>query len=254
MQIQVLGCGGGESCDTQLTALRINEHLALDAGSLTRVLSVEEQLTLRTVVLTHSHIDHTSGLPFFVENVYGVADAPLDIYAGEATIAAVRTHIFNSTTWPDFSRLPTELLPSVRFHELVAGVEIELHGVRLTPIPMNHPVPTFGFLIRGAAGSILWSSDTGPTLRFWEVANATPDLRAVCIEASFDNALQALADVSGHLTPRTLELEIGKLAKQVPVLLHHLKPPCAARVKAEVRMLKNPDLGFLEQGKTYDFS
>jgi hypothetical protein len=131
---------------------------------------------------------------------------------------------------------------------------VELHGVRLTPIPMNHPVPTFGFLLRGAAGAILWSSDTGPTTRFWEVANSTPDLKAVCIETSFDNALQALADVSGHLTPRTLELELAKLERPVPVLLHHLKPPCADRVRAEVRALRNPDLAYLEQGKTYDFS
>lgn len=254
MQIQVLGCGGGESSETQLTALRINECLALDAGSLTRVLSLEEQLTLRSVVLSHSHIDHTNGLPFFVENIYGVMDQPLDIYAGAATIEGLRSHIFNSTTWPDFSRLPTELLPSVRFHELVAGVEIELQGVGLTPIPMNHPVPTFGFLIRGDAGSILWSSDTGPTSKFWEIANATPNLKAVCIETSFDNALQSLADVSGHLTPRTLELELAKLERKVPVLLHHLKPPCAARVKSEVRMLKNSDLSFLEQGETYNFS
>jgi ribonuclease BN (tRNA processing enzyme) len=121
MQIQVLGCGGGESSGTQLTALRINERLALDAGSLTRVLSVEEQLELRTVVLSHSHIDHTNGLPFFVENVYGVTDSPIDIYASQATIAAVRNHLFNSTTWPDFSHLPNANHPSIRFHELEAG-------------------------------------------------------------------------------------------------------------------------------------
>ncbi len=254
MQIHVLGCGGGESSETQLTALRINEHLALDAGSLTRTLSVEEQLRLRTIVLSHSHIDHTSGLPFFVENVYGVTDSPIEIYASRATLTAVRAHVFNSTTWPDFTRLPTEGSPAVRFHELEAGVEVHLHGVGLTPIPMNHPVPTFGFLLRGASGAVLWSSDTGPTSKFWEVANSTPDLKAICIETSFDNALQSLADVSGHLTPRTLALELSKLERSVPILLHHLKPPCADRVRSEVRLLKNPDLDCLQQGKTYDFS
>jgi hypothetical protein len=39
----------------------------------------------------------------------------------------------------------------------------------------------------------------------------------------------------------------------VPILLHHLKPPCIARICAEVRQMHHPDIEFLEQGKTYEF-
>ena len=73
--------------------------------------------------------------------------------------------------------------------------------------------------------AILWSSDTGPTTRFWEIANRTRNLSAGAVETSFDNALQEIADVSLHLTPRTLEQELRKLERKVPILLHHLKPP-----------------------------
>jgi len=62
-----------------------------------------------------------------------------------------------------------------------------------------------------------------------------------------------VADVSLHLTPRTLEVELRKLNKRVPILLHHLKPSCVARIREEVRQLHNPDLEFLEQGKEYSF-
>lgn len=254
MQIRVLGSYGGESRDCRTTCLLINEALALDAGSLTRVLTLEEQLPIRTLVLSHSHVDHTSCLPFFVENVYGATQTPIEVYAGAATIAAVKEHLFNNAAWPDFTCLPSAGAPALRFHEIVAGVTFELHGVRLTPVPVNHPVPTFGFLLRDDSGSVLWSSDTGPTAELWTVANAAADLKALCLDTSFDNALQEVADASGHLTPRTLERELRKLERRVPVLLHHLKPPSVKKIHEEVRQLANGDLGFLEQGESYDFS
>ena len=47
--------------------------------------------------------------------------------------------------------------------------------------------------------------------------------------------------------------EIQKLESNVPVYLHHLKPPCIESVVHEVRALENPWLGFLEQGRVYEF-
>jgi len=141
----------------------------------------------------------------------------------------------------------------MRFHELESEMPVVIDGVSFTPIPVNHTVPTHGFLIEQNGSAVLWSSDTGPTNRFWEVANQTPDLKALCIDVSFDNALQEIADVSLHLTPRTLQRELEKLERKVPILLHHLKPPCIARICAEVKALRNPDIAFLEQGKTYEF-
>ena len=77
--------------------------------------------------------------------------------------------------------------------------------------------------------------------------------KALCIDTSFDNSLQPIADVSLHLTPNTLQAELRKLEKRVPILVHHLKPPCVDRIKEEVRNLRNPDIDFLEQGKEYSF-
>ncbi|HEY4590076.1 MAG TPA: 3',5'-cyclic-nucleotide phosphodiesterase, partial [Thermoanaerobaculia bacterium] len=227
--------------------------IALDAGSLSQALSIERQVQVRSILLSHSHMDHTNSLPFFIENVYGKSNGAIRIYSSPATVYAIRKYLFNNATWPDFTRLPNHLLPAVLFEELADEVPLELEGVSFTPIPVDHLVPTHGFLIRQGRSAVLWSSDTGPTKRFWEIANQTPDLQALCIDVSFDNALQEIADVSLHLTPRTLEAELRKLRKRVPVLLHHLKPPCVARIREEVRQLHNPDLEFLEQGKEYSF-
>jgi len=101
---------------------------------------------------------------------------------------------------------------------------------------------------------VLWSSDTGPTQQLWEIANSLPTLNALCIETSFDNSMQEIADLSGHLTPRSLERELEKLERSVPVFLHHLKPPCVTAIRQQVSALANPDLEFLEQGRRYSFS
>lgn len=254
MEIRVLGAFGGESPQCRTTCLLIDGSLALDAGSLSRALSIEEQAKVRSIVLSHSHMDHTASLPFFVENVYGATEGPIHIYASAATIDALRKHLFNNAAWPDFTRLPHDFEAFLVLHPLEPEVPVVIGGVELTPIEVNHPVPTFGFLLRDGGGSVLWSSDTGPTERLWEVANAAADLKAVCVDTSFDNSLQSVADVSLHLTPRTLERELGKLRRRVPILLHHLKPPSIERIREEVRQLANPDIAYLEQDRTYEFS
>ncbi len=253
MLIQVLGGYGGESDVCRMTCLLINGTIALDAGSLSQVLPIERQVGVHSIVLSHSHMDHTNSLPFFIENVYGQGDRAIELYASEPTAYAIRKYLFNNATWPDFTRLPNHLLPAVRFHEFESEAPITIEGVKITPIAVDHLVPTHGFLIEEGGQAVIWSSDTGPTRRLWEIANKTPNLRALCIETSFENALQEVADISLHLTPRTLEVELRKLERKVPILLHHLKPPYVKRIHEEVKALRNPDLDFLEQGKEYRF-
>lgn len=253
MKIEVLGGYGGESLGCRMTCLLINDRIALDAGSLSQALSIERQVGVHSILLSHSHVDHTSSIPFFVENIFGKTEDSLDIYTSPATVYAIRKYQFNNATWPDFTRLPNHLLPAVRFNELQDEQAFELDGVRFTPIPVDHLVPTHGFLIEQDDAAVLWSSDTGPTDRLWEIANQTENLKAVCIECSFDNSLQHIADVSYHLTPQTLEIELRKLERHVPVLLHHLKPPCVEQIRVEVDGLGNPNIDFLEQGKVYTF-
>ncbi|HXU46013.1 MAG TPA: 3',5'-cyclic-nucleotide phosphodiesterase [Thermoanaerobaculia bacterium] len=236
-----------------MTCLLINGSIALDAGSLSQVLSIERQIGVHSILLSHSHMDHTNSLPFFIENVYGHTEAPIELHASEATAYAIRKYLFNNATWPDFTRLPNHLLPAVRFNEFQGEVPLVIDGVKFTPIAVNHLVPTHGFLIEQGDSAVLWSSDTGPTQRLWEIANRTPNLRAICIDTSFDNSLQEVADLSLHLTPRTLEIELRKLERRVPILIHHLKPPCVRKIQEEVRALGNSDLEFLEQGKEYKF-
>ena len=147
MKIEVLGGYGGESIDCRMTCLLVNDGIALDAGSLSQALSIERQRQVHSIVLTHSHMDHTNSLPFFIENVFGVVRESIDVYASAATIYAIRKHLFNNDTWPDFTRLPNHLLPVMQFHELSAEMPVSIDGVRFTPIAVDHLIPTFGYRI-----------------------------------------------------------------------------------------------------------
>jgi ribonuclease BN (tRNA processing enzyme) len=252
MQIEVLGCFGGESPECRLTSLLLDERVALDAGCLSRALAVERQLSVRSVVLSHSHLDHIGCLPFFLDNLMARVEHTVDVYGSADTIFAVRRNLFNAATWADFSMLPNHLVPVMRFHEIKDEVPFEIEGLRFTPISVNHVVPTFGFLIEDERGAVLWSSDTGPTERLWQVGSrATERLRAALVEVSFESELQQIADDSKHLTPTTLRAELAKLDSGAPVLLHHLKPASRERIGREVAEFDRTGLNLLEQGATY---
>ena len=179
MKIEVLGCSGGESPERRLTCLLINDQIALDAGSLTQGLELERQAQVGSLVLTHSHLDHTNSIPFFIENVYGLRREAIDLYASKATIYALRRNLFNDASWPDFTRLPHHLLPAIQFHELESELPVTLHGVRFTPIEdsteIEFEVPPTGaprvparvaiYDLTGRVVRILFEGDVAPGTR-----------------------------------------------------------------------------------------
>ena len=63
MKLKVLGCHGGELPSCKSTCFLVDEVLALDAGSLTSTLTLDQLLKIDHIVLTHSHFDHVKDLP-----------------------------------------------------------------------------------------------------------------------------------------------------------------------------------------------
>jgi ribonuclease BN (tRNA processing enzyme) len=259
MDLRVLGSFGGDSPTCRMTSFLIDGVVVVDAGAITRALTIDEQRRVRHVLVSHTHMDHTATLPFLIENIFGTHPDPVSIYCAKRVLGAVRRHLFNNDTWPDFTRIPDHLEPSVRFHEIVAEQPFEISGLpggdlEVTAVPVNHIVPTTGFVLRQAGSSIIFTSDTGPTERIWEVANTTPDLRAVITECSFPNRLQAVADISLHLTPATLAIELAKLHRDVPVLIYHFKPPYVDELRSELASaVTGRRIEELVQDRTYSF-
>jgi cAMP phosphodiesterase len=166
-------------------------------------------------------------------------------------VRALRENMFNNALWPDFTRIPTRKDPVLRIKPFRAGSTFQVGPYTVQSIPVHHPVESCGFVITRGRTSLAMSGDTGPTDKLWKVLNQTPTLKALLVETSFPNALQQLADVSGHLTPRTLQSELDKFDhKGCSVLVYHLKPAFVQPLKRELAQLP---VEVLELGDTFEF-
>src|SRR5262245_60509479 len=229
MKLRVLGCQGGSAPARHLPGLLLDDTVLLEAGSVTSTLSLSEQLGIQHVLLSHAHLDHTAGLAYLADNrcchrVSSGNGQPLIVASVTPVVEDLRGHFFNDRIWPDFSVIPTARDPIVRLRALEPGVPVPI-GDHLTaiPVPVHHTVPTVGFIVHDQAGALVFSGDTGPTDRLWEVARDLGNVRAVIVEASLPNRLRALAEVSGHLTPSQLVRELDKMPP-CDVFVYHIKP------------------------------
>ncbi len=259
MNVRVLGChGSGQmvhgangpiQCGT--CGFLVNDQLLVDAGTIGSRLYLDEQRRIRVVLLTHLHFDHIRELPTLADNLVGGVDAPVVIAAIPEVLDGLRTHIFNGTVYPDFFRLPDPVRPVFVSHELRAGREDLFCGLGVTPIRVNHVVPTVGFLLREGTQTVLFSGDTYQTDRLWHVAKDATGLRAAFIESSFPNEMDELARLTKHLTPALLAEEFAKLAQpELPVYAYHLKPRFREQIRQELGQLGIRHLTALEEGQT----
>src|SRR4051794_19718109 len=163
----------GEEPSQYLISYLFNDTLAIDAGSLGIHGSPRKQAAVKHVLISHTHIDHTATLPIFVENAYEGRSDCVTIHGSDAVLRSLRRDIFNDRTWPDFVAMSQERAraPFLRLEPLEPGRPVELEGLTITPIPVNHVIPTLGFLVDDGRSAVLIASDTGPTELLWEYAN-----------------------------------------------------------------------------------
>ncbi|MHC4874986.1 MAG: MBL fold metallo-hydrolase [Planctomycetota bacterium] len=237
-----------------LASYLINEETVIDAGSVGFFSPLEVQRRIRHVFLSHSHIDHIASLPILIDNVYQPGPDCPTIYASDHVRNCLQTDIFNDRLWPDMVRLSEQESPFLKFSEITSETAVDVGGLRVTPVSLDHLVPTFGFIVEDGSTAIAIVSDTSPTERVWEVINQTPNLKAVFLEASFPNDMEWLAERAMHLTPSLFGAEQAKLTHDVPVIAVHIKTAYDEKVKSELRALNLPRVEIAEPGRTYEFS
>ncbi|HLT30680.1 MAG TPA: 3',5'-cyclic-nucleotide phosphodiesterase [Myxococcaceae bacterium] len=238
MKLHVLGCHGGELPSCRSTCFLVDDVLALDAGALTSTLPLERLAKVDHVLLTHSHFDHVKDLPLMADLLVGRRTTPVTIWASHDCARALRASMFNDDLWPDFTRIPSAKAPVLKIRSFRPGQSFQVGPYRVKSVPVSHPVESCGFLVTKGETTLGISGDTGPTEALWKAANRMPGLKAMLVETSFPNALQTLADISGHLTPQTLEVELTKFKHPTArVMLYHLKPAFVDQLKAEVAHL-----------------
>ena len=254
MQFRVLGSSGGQIPGQHLSSYLLDDTLLIDAGSTTAVLSLRAQQKIKNILITHAHLDHVMSLATLSDNLFGI-DGTLHVWGLPEVIEGLRTSFFNDTIWPDFTRITgdSQSAPILSLHALVEGTAAAIGDFDVTAVCVDHAVTSTAFFIENRKGSLLHVGDTGPTEKVWTLARTKKNLRAVVLEASFPNRLQETADLSQHLTPRTLAGEAAKLARpSVPIFVTHLKPQYRKEIIGELKKLKGLRLKILKQGQTLD--
>ncbi len=238
MKVRVLGCSGAIAKDCRTTSFLIDQDVLIDAGTGVGDLTLEEMGRIDHVLLTHSHLDHVAALPLMVDAVAAQRQKPIQVHALAGTIAALKTHIFNNTIWPDFSRIPTVEAPFITFHALEIGQVLTLGKKHFEVLPAVHTVPAVGYAISGGNGNGCWvfTGDTEQNPALWARINQL-DVAMLVIETAFSNREHALAKRSLHLSPQTLanELDFIDKSKKYPIYITHTKPFETELIMAEIQ-------------------
>jgi ribonuclease BN (tRNA processing enzyme) len=243
----------GENASQYATSYLINDHIAIDAGAIGFYRGPTEQAAIRHVFISHSHMDHLASLPIFLENIADLSEAPVTLHASSEVQQSLREDLFNGRLWANFLELTHDDKPFVNLSTIASGQTVVVEGLRITPICVNHVVPTLGFILEDAAAAVVISSDTGPTEEIWQRARRTPNLKGVFLEATFPDRMRHLAHITLHLTPSLFVEEMQKLALPVPFYAVHLKASFREQVAEELLALRLPNLEIAQFGTVYEF-
>ncbi len=228
MKVKILGCSGGigdvGNQHLRTTALRVDDDILIDAGTGVVDLSLAELAMIDHVFITHSHLDHIAALPLMIDSIADMRDTPVTVYATEATLGILRSHIFNWAIWPDFSEISIRERPVMQYRAIRLGERVCLGDRAITAVPAEHTVPAVGFHLDSGRGSLVFTGDTTTNDVFWPVLNDIDNLRYLIIETAFSNSEFNLAKVSKHLCPSMLAEELAKMTRTPEVYISHLKP------------------------------
>jgi len=255
MEIRVLGCHGSQLPGYGLTGFLIDAKTLVDAGAVTSVLSLEEQIGIDHVLITHAHLDHIRELAFLADNIcYCRRDVPLTVICTASVIETLKLHIFNGAIWPDFTAIPSAEKPVLKFVAIRPGEEMQLGHLRVMAIPVHHSVETVGYWVEGdrdgGKTSAVFVGDTGPTDEIWRVAGRGGNIRAIFVETSLPGEMKGMAAMTGHLTPGGLAGELKKLGPlSAEIYLYHMKLQYREEICREIELLRNKNIHVLHDGQ-----
>lgn len=253
VKLKILGCYGSAKGPYRTTAFLINDTILMDAGTVTEVLDYDEIRKIKSVFITHTHIDHIKGLFSLLDEMVQIGKDGVVVHAAREINNILFENVFNNRIWPNFSELPSKDNPLLRSIHLEPEREIEVSGVTFKPILVSHTVYTTGFLVKEKKRGFMFTSDTAETTRFWEIAKNEKEIDFVIADVSFPARYQGLAKASGHMTlPVLLRILESFGLSEIPVYIYHIKPFFIDEIKEEVALCGRKNIFLLEQGATLE--
>jgi phosphoribosyl 1,2-cyclic phosphodiesterase len=181
--------GGNTSC----VELRAGDGtlIVLDAGTgirpLGRALAVEAPATIH-LLLTHLHLDHIEGFPFFAP--VWRPETELHVWGPPSPVRSLEERIARYVSPPLFPRQLADVPARLRFHD-VPDEEWAIGGVSVLAHLISHPGPTVGYRLSENGRSLAYIPDHEPAL-------GVDDLTAISPEWVSGYALAVGVDVLLH--------------------------------------------------------
>ncbi|MHA1425708.1 MAG: MBL fold metallo-hydrolase [Candidatus Helarchaeota archaeon] len=215
MQIQFLGTAG-----SSITAQRTNSSILIDddllidmaEGTTHKLLQFGSLEKIRTILISHLHVDHFLGLFAFLWHQWLIErdSRPITIY-GPPNIRNATEQILELTSSP-VDAFPFKIVYNV----LDPGDQILKSGF-ISTTRLIHPVYTLAYRL-DRDRSMCYASDTAPLPR---IAKLAKNCDVLIHDTSFPNQSADLAHKFFHSTPKDAA-EIANQAKVKILVLFHI--------------------------------
>lgn len=227
MQITILGSGDafgtGGRRQTSFLLTTSDRKILVDCGATTLMALQQNRISpneISTVVLSHLHGDHFSGLVWFLMHARHVSKRtqPLTIVGPEETEQQLLAA--GDILFPGFSAKPFSFEIQYAAHENNTAKEVD--GLTITPVPVVHPCGSIPFALRiETEGKVFaFSGDTAWTDSLMSVEHEA-DL-FICECYGFDG------NTPGHISWTTLREKLPTLSAK-KILLTHMGPDMLAK-------------------------
>lgn len=134
--------------------------LILDGGSGIRALDVAPETKRVDILLSHLHMDHVQGLPFFGPLLD--PDVEVHVWGPASTTRSLRHRIARYLSPPLFP-VRVRDLANVTFHDVAPG-EFEIGAIRVEAALIAHPGATLGYRLTENSSTIAYMPDHEPSM------------------------------------------------------------------------------------------
>ncbi|NIP39050.1 MAG: 3',5'-cyclic-nucleotide phosphodiesterase [Candidatus Dadabacteria bacterium] len=238
MKIRILGCSGARSIDGDPTCFLIDDSILIDSGSVTGNLTDDSIKKIDHLIITHAHFDHIADLPFLMEKLFWIEKNSFTIHSSRDSHDTIISHILNNSIWPNLVEIAKSKNELFKWEEFSSSKPFKISDYEVTPIRVNHIVPTDGFIIDDGKSSFAFSADTYKTDDFWNKCKEQKNLKAIISGVSFPSHMDETAEITKHLTPKLFYEEVKRLGRDdVKFYISHLKPLFKNEVLEDIKKL-----------------